>query len=394
MITDKAAKAKSGGGRRWDHPIRNKLEDVYCVADTEKKTFTRPGIIKKKKGGGKEVPASLYNYSGKRLTENYLAGAETLAVRQMYKIKLLALDIDKGSKYRYDYIGIIHALEEIGLCRYIKLLSSDSGGLHIYFPLKVAVNSEFLHVSTKAWLQHRGYEVADGTLEIFPGPRRTEWKINSHGDWQIEHLARCFRLPLQEGSYVIDEDEGIVHNSKERFWLEEFDLCANSQDTEAFIEYMENPTVIVNQDDVEPDVIECSKPKTKKKPGRPSRVSKEQFALKQHMDKMGVTPRTYISELRALVKQGWTDTSQSNTLIGAVAILASYDNRSMDEKDLAKAIQWEARRLPGYQEYASPQTKKDLESASKRSWAYRWAKSVIKYRSRINGGGKLRSVSA
>ena len=256
MIADKTAKAKSGGGKRWDHPIRNKLEEVYCI----KSSFPRPGIITQKKRS-KKVGAANYSYGGKKLTENYLGGTEILAVRPMYKIKLLALDIDKGSKYRHNYIGIIHALEEIGLCRYTKIRSSNSNGLHIYFPLKVAVVSEFLHVSIKAWLQHRGYEVTDGTLEIFPGPKPVTWKKDNYGNLTIDHLARCFRLPLQEGSYVIDEDEGIIHNDKERFWLKEFDLCADYQDTEGFLEYLDNPTGIQvdkdddNDEDSEPTVI-------------------------------------------------------------------------------------------------------------------------------------------
>lgn len=382
---------KKKKSRKWEHPVRNKLEDVFCIE--KGKSFTRPSLIEQKVRS-KKVSCASYNYGGKKLTENYLQGVEILAVRQMHKIKLLALDIDKKSKYRYDYIGIIHALEEIGLCRATKLLSSVSGGLHIYFPLKVAVNSEFLHVSIKAWLQHRGYEVEDGTLEIFPGPTSTKWKRDNYGNWQIEYLARCFRLPLQEGSYVLDEDEGIVHNSKERFWLSEFDWCANGQDTEGFMEYLNNPSSVQVDEVDQVDSPKETKKVIKKKRGRPSRVSKEQEAIKAHMTSLDVNPRSYIQELRALVKQGWTNTSQSNVLIGAVAILASYDNRDYDEKQLAKVIQWEAQRLPGYDEFASTESKKDLGSASKRSWAGRWAKSVVKYRHRINSGGRLSSVGS
>lgn len=80
------------------------------------------------------------------------------------------------------------------------------------------------------------------------------------------------------------------------------------------------------------------------------------------------------------MKTGWTDSSQSNFLIGAVAILASYDNKHLEEAALAKSILWEVKRMPGYEEHTSPQTKKELSSANNKSWARRWAKSVINYR--------------
>ena len=39
--------------------------------------------------------------------------------------------------------------------------------------------------------------------------------------------------------------------------------------------------------------------------------------------------------------------------------------------------------MPGYEEFASEATKKDLESAKRDSWARRWAKSVINYRTKV-----------
>ncbi len=390
IIAEKKRKANGKSSRRWEHPVRDKLEEVYCI--DKGKTFTRPGVITQKRRG-KKVDTARYNYGGKKLTENYLNGTEILAVRQMYKIKLLALDIDKGSKYRHDYVGIVHALEEIGLCRSVRMLSSVSGGLHIYFPLEKPVLSEFLHVSIKAWLQHRGFEVADGVLEIFPSANNTEWKRDDYGNWNIEHLARCFRLPLQEGSYVIDEDECIVHNDKKRFWLEEFDMCANSQDTEGFEEYLSAPLQSDNQ--VAPKAtVGTPKNKTvKKKRGRPSRVNKEREALKKHMTSLETTPKTFIKSLKEIVKRGWTNSSQSNYLIGAVAILASYKYRNYDEADLAHVIRYDAMNMPGYQQYASASTKKDLEDKKSRSWSRRWAKSVIKYRARLLSKNRLKPSS-
>ena len=86
-----------------------------------------------------------------------------------------------------------------------------------------------------------------------------------------------------------------------------------------------------------------------------------------------------------MIKEGWTDSNQSNYLIGAVAVVASYENKHLDDAALAKSILWEVKRMPGYEEYASADTKKDLEKSGRDSWARRWAKSVVKYRKNVLG---------
>ena len=396
---------KSKKTRKWEHPIRDKLEDVFCINNS---SFVRPAYTfsegDKEKGIAKLVETQKYNFGGKKLTQEYLEDKVIINIRPNKKIKAFALDIDTGSKYRNDYVGIIECLEDIGFCRCNRVISSKSGGLHLWFPLKVALNSRFLHLSIKAWLEDSGFEISEGTLEIFPGRGETTYKKGDRGNWEVEHLARCFRLPLQSGSYVIDEDENIIHNDKERFWLSDFDWCADGQDYDSIDAFQrafevsnsgsrwENDMLVPEEEEAEQDELERlryevdapDKPK-KKKRGRISRVQKEQEALNNKVKELGVSRDRYISTLRAMIKEGWTDSSQSNYLIGAVAVVASYENRHLDDAALAKSILWEVKRMPGYDQYASAATKKDLEKSGRDSWARRWAKSVVKYRKKVLG---------
>lgn len=394
-------------GKRWNHPVREKIEEVFC---TGRSGFTRPAYTynegDKEKGLPRIIETQKFNSNGKKLTEDYLGNTVVVNIRPNKKIKAFCLDIDRGSKYRFNYDGILHCLEEIGIVRYIKVISSSNNGLHIWFPLKEEVNSRFLHVAIKAWLIENEFEVRDGVLELWPDKNSTTYKSNIYGRKETEHLAKCFRLPCQDISYVVREDEGFEHDSIERFWLYDFDWCATKQDYETFYSYKQKIEAdfdrYVWQDDVlvpleeaglktaEFDVsneVEASvkpKKKNKKRGGHNSRVNQELNSLKQHLDLLDRSPRTFIKRLRQIVKEGWTQTSYSNFLIGAVAILTSYDNRDYDVQELAQVIRWEAMRLPGYKELASPESKKDLASVSQRSWCYRWAKSVIKYRSKLN----------
>jgi hypothetical protein len=381
--------------RRWDHPVRDKLEDVFCI---KKSTFVRPGIIyaeaDKTKNISKVIEAQKFHMNGKKFTECYLDNRIKMTIRPTHKIKVFVLDIDAGSKYRYNYQDIIDCLEAIGFCKCVRVISSVSGGLHLWFPLSVAINSKFLGMSIRMWLTENDFEVKDGVLEVFP-TKGTEWKQNEAGKWEIEHLARCFRLPCQEGSYVVDEDENIIHNSIDKFWLEDFDWYAERQNLETFDEHNKSIALKAAKVEWQDDVLvatatsNCSYIEVdqviKKKVGRPkasTTVQQELAILHSEFTSLGIPHNKFIKYLKDKIKVGWEANSMSNELIGAIAIVASYENRTADEITLAKHIKWEAQRLKGYSEFASEATKKDLNNNRANSWARRWAKSVIKYRSK------------
>jgi hypothetical protein len=136
------------------------------------------------------------------------------------------LDIDVGSvnhpKHDLDaFNNILNALEEIGLCRYIVICSSDSEGLHIYFPFAKAFNCYKVAVTFQLCLEKAQFEVKNGQLEIFPNVKMPR------------SLYKAHRLPLQAGSFVLGDGFNKVHNLIDRF-IEAWKTAGQGQDLEIF----------------------------------------------------------------------------------------------------------------------------------------------------------------
>lgn len=116
------------------------------------------------------------------------------------------LDIDFGSQYHFRHgegqlQKLLGLLEELGLYRHLKLRSSDSQGIHLYFPLPEAISTYWIGVTVHSKLQSAGFQIANGQLELFPN-------VRSAG----KTLFKAHRLPLQVGSYVLNDDWQPVHS--------------------------------------------------------------------------------------------------------------------------------------------------------------------------------------
>lgn len=132
------------------------------------------------------------------------------ATKRGGKTYYFALDIDCRSPYHplndeTAFSGLIGALELIGLCRYICVRSSESGGIHLYFPLPDSVLCTKLSLAVHRTLEQNGFMIAKGKLELFPNLRSSP-----HVGYQ------GLRLPLQTGSYVLGDDWQPLHNDLER----------------------------------------------------------------------------------------------------------------------------------------------------------------------------------
>ena len=144
-----------------------------------------------------------YPITGRRLYD-YWADNETLiGVRFDNQTEYALLDIDKGSPYHpsnnyTQFKTVLQALEEIGLVRPLIVQSSHSEGLHIYYPLWQEVPSFGIACAIKACLQKNNCEIAAGVIETFPNTKKYDSEYNGH------------RLPLQTGSYLLDNDFQIV----------------------------------------------------------------------------------------------------------------------------------------------------------------------------------------
>ena len=156
-----------------------------------------------------------YPITGRRLYD-YWADNETLiGVRFGNQTEYALLDIDKGSPYHpsknyAQFKNVLQALEEIGLVRPLIVQSSHSEGLHIYYPLWQEVPSFGLACAIKASLKKNNCEIAAGVIESFPNTKKYDSEFNGH------------RLPLQTGSYILDNDLQIVGRDLNQFvetWL-------------------------------------------------------------------------------------------------------------------------------------------------------------------------------
>ena len=231
----------------------------------------------------------------------------------------LMLDIDINSPFhpRNDGIEkILAAMEALGLCRFLLIRSSVSEGLHIYFPLAEPVSSWAIACAAHAALTAAGITIAGGICELFPNKKAFNSEHNGH------------RLPLQDGSFILDNDFRCISSSKTVF-LRQWQLCATHQGNQQLTEAL-----------------------TEKHKPLPKPVS-----------------------VGALPPIAWTDQGQSNDIMRK---LVNYGDTVMGHKTIPTLGDWMvavAPRLPGFLQFASEESRNDL---TRRGWAYRWAKSHFK----------------
>ena len=277
-------------------------------------------ILKKKDGwitivndSGKKVPLVLGTIES-HYRRDYIIG------KRFGKLtNYLMIDVDTGSPFHPRNGGIepiLEAMESLGLCRFLLIRSSVSVGLHIYFPLAEPVSSWGIACAAHAALSAAGVRVAGGICELFPNKKAFNAEHNGH------------RLPLQQGSFILDDDFRCISNDKAVF-LQQWQHCIAGQD-EALLA----------------DVL-AEKPLP-----MPKRIS--------------------VSSLPPIA---WTGTGQSNDVMKE---LVNYGDRYLGLKTIPALANWMltvAPQLAGFEQFASEESKHDL---SRKNWAYRWAKSHFK----------------
>mgnify|MGYP001797175379 CR=1 FL=1 len=231
----------------------------------------------------------------------------------------LMIDVDTGSPFHPRKGGIdpiLDAMESLGLCRHLLIRSSASEGLHIYFPLEEPVSAWGIACAAHAALTTAGVTIAGGICELFPNKKSFNSELNGH------------RLPLQDGSFGLDDEFRCISNAKSVF-LKQWQLCAAGQDE----------TVLA--------ALLAEKP--------------------------GAIPRPLSAS--ALPPIAWTGKGQSNEVMKQ---LVNYGDAVMGHRTIQALGDWIvaiAPQLPGFHQFASEESRNDL---TRRSWAYRWAKSHFK----------------
>ena len=257
---------------------------------------------------------SKYPLSPRDLMQKWRSAGEIIGVRFATETRYLMLDIDAGSQYHpaNDEQGIskiLGVMASIGLEGYIRIQSSDSTGLHLYFPLPETVNSFNLACAARHALEKSGLTIKGGTLEIFPNVKAysvvTKPLFNGH------------RLPLQAGSYLLNSNYEPYSQSIESFLIA-WENAAASQDMK-----------ILNK-----AIAAAPKPKN----------------CKHQETGKGTTWR---SNLESRIATGWTGKGQTNELIYEIAQYGRIFLKIDDLSELAEYTATKAKSCNGFYEYSS-----------------------------------------
>ncbi len=225
----------------------------------------------------------------------------------------LMIDIDIGSQYHpyndiQQFFAVLAALRSLGLNQFIRVRSSPSEGLHLYFPLPKPLSCYKLALAVQNCLIQAGFVVKPGQLELFPNVRSSN-----------RMLYAAHRLMLQIGSYVLDERFQPVHNSLERL-IDEWCDKAAQQDFE---------------------------------------LLEEIVAVAHSFTYSGSGDGTeWKFRLESVIERGWTDHGQTNGLVRdyctyAIVFLGlkGYEAEHLVSREIV--------RLPGYEQYC--QHKHEIE---------------------------------
>ena len=258
------------------------------------------------------------------------------------------LDIDKGSPYHPKHDPnclerIFAALEPLGLVDHLTITSSASGGLHIYLPFEQPLPSWKLAVGICALLEKAGFKIMAGWLEVFPNQKPFS------ADGSIS-LYNGHRLPMQQGSYLLNKDLQPSH-SDERTFTRQWKTVARRNDI-----CERTLTRIIKQ------------------------YRRRQYRITGKADK-------FLNDLNAEIELGWSGPGQTNRLLGRIAmrsyIFAHVLNAPapLTGSLLVKDIVDVAKNLPGYTDYCGHQ-----HEIEKR--ATEWARAVEKSNYFHYGTGK------
>ena len=257
------------------------------------------------------------------LSDRIIAQGSTLyGVRFGSRTSYSLLDIDAGSLYHpkndpFAIARIIAALEPLGIVSYLACTSSYSSGIHLYLPFEEAQSSWQLSIAISTLLENAGFILKPGQLEVFPNPKPYR------GDRTFS-LFNAHRLPLQIGSYLLNDDFQPIWSDRHTFL--QYWNCVRSRNA-------------VNAKTIK-------------------RIIKQ---FKRHPFRISGKADKYLNDLNAEIEIGWTGAGQTNRLLGRIT-MRSYvfhhvltSGSPLSGQKLVSEIVRVARSLPGYSDWCQHQ---------------------------------------
>ncbi len=248
-----------------------------------------------------------YPITGRQLYDYWAAPDTLIGVRFDSQTEYAMLDIDKGSPYHphnnhEKFKTVLQALEEIGLVRPLIIQSSHSEGLHIYYPLWQAVSSFGIACAIKSCLQKNNCEIAAGVIESFPNTKKYNSEYNGH------------RLPLQTGSYLLNNDLQII-----------------GRDLNQFVE-----TWLTVQEQQDLDLLKQAIAEAKAN-YQPPKDNRKTIQWREDLEKQ--------------IQQGWTGQGQSNQLLYLMGKYARVFLGCEEDELIAEYISKTARAAAGFTKF-------------------------------------------
>jgi hypothetical protein len=248
-----------------------------------------------------------YPITGRRLYDHWADPETLIGVRFDNQTEYAMLDIDKGSPYHPSnnhekFKTVLQALEDIGLVRPLIVQSSHSEGLHIYYPLWQEVPSFGIACAIKASLQKNNCEIAAGVIESFPNTKKYDSEYNGH------------RLPLQTGSYQLDNDLQIVGRDLNQF-------------VETWLTVQEQQDIDLLKQAISEATANYQPPKDNRKPIK------------------------WREDLEKQIEAGWTGQGQSNQLLYLMGKYARVFLGCEEDEAIAEYITKTARAAAGFTKF-------------------------------------------
>ncbi|MEA5466846.1 hypothetical protein [Leptothoe sp. PORK10 BA2] len=265
-----------------------------------------------------------------------LKGEYLYGVRFESETQYFLLDIDHTSPYHPQNTPLVlerlfSALEPIGLTDHITCTSSDSQGLHLYFPISKTFNSWKLSKAVSIALENAGFKLKLGQLELFPNPK-------AYSPDETPSLFSAHRLPLQMGSYILNDELQPINSSQTHF-VRMWQLCQQRN--------------VLN---------------THRLRGLLKQAKQISYQLSNKASK-------FLDDLNTEIEAGWTDYGQTNRLLGRITMRTFIFNHiteggePLEGKPLVEKIVSVAKALPGYKDWCRHQDEIEVR-------AIEWARCI------------------
>lgn len=287
-----------------------------------------------------------YFLTKEKLWYKYTDLVQLVGVRFGQYTQYAMVDLDRWSaSHPYTneeaYRRVKWALEDIGLIEAVIVRSSESEGLHLFYFLSEKVPTFKLACAMRWALEREGFKLEPGQIELFPNTK--QFKKHQKGKKREFSYYNGHRLPLQKGSYLLDQDF-VPYSDKVEHLLDAAEVSAQNNDIELLTSTFEDAEKWFKQ-----------KYRTYSNKGNNS----------DYQDWLNNSMR-YISE-------GWTDNHQTNELLLTIANVG-VKAHGLEGEELAQFIENTATAAPGYYPHCRHrheirQRSRDVARSAEKYWS-------------------------